>query len=63
VKGYPFEVVLPDNVQAQGAILADQIKSLDWRVRKARLFCKAPVGVLAETLARVQALIEPEGAG
>jgi mRNA interferase MazF len=63
VKGYPFEVVLPAGLKAQGAILADQIKSLDWRVRKARLLCRVPTQVMDETLARVLALIEPERAG
>jgi mRNA interferase MazF len=63
VKGYPFEVVLPAGLKAKGAVLADQIKSLDWRVRKAKLLCKAPPEVLDETLGRVLALIEPEGAG
>jgi mRNA interferase MazF len=63
VKGYPFEVVLPPGLKAQGAILSDQIKSLDWRVRKAKLLCKVPSAVLDETLARVLALIDPERAG
>jgi mRNA interferase MazF len=63
VKGYPFEVVLPPGLKAKGAILADQIKSLDWRVRKAKLLCRVPPEVMEETLARVLALIEPEGAG
>ena len=63
VKGYPFEVVLPAGLKATGVVLADQIKSLDWRVRKAKLLCKVPREVLDETLARVLALLEPEGAG
>lgn len=63
VKGYPFEVVLPAGLKAKGAVLADQIKSLDWRVRKAKLLCKVPSEVLDETLGRVLALIEPVGAG
>ena len=62
VKGYPFEVVLPLGLKATGAILADQIKSLDWRVRRARLLCRVPPEVVAETLARVLALVEPERA-
>jgi mRNA interferase MazF len=61
VKGYPFEVRLPPDIQAKGAILSDQVKSLDWRARKAKLLCKAPPEVVEETLARVLALIEPEG--
>lgn len=54
-KGYPFEVMLPSGLKATGAILADQIRSLDWRVRKARLLCGVPPEVLDETLARVLA--------
>lgn len=61
VKGYPFEVVLPPGIQAKGAILSDQVKSLDWRARKAKLLCKAPPEVVEETLARVLTLIEPDG--
>jgi mRNA interferase MazF len=63
VKGYPFEVLLPPGLKAQGAILSDQIKSLDWRVRKAKLLCKVPREVLDQTLACVLALIDPERAG
>ena len=33
VKGYPFEVLLPHGLPVSGAILADQIKSLDWQAR------------------------------
>lgn len=33
VKGYPFEVLLPTPGAVQGVILADQVKSFDWRVR------------------------------
>ena len=31
VKGYPFEVPLPNGVPVQGVVLADQLRSLDWR--------------------------------
>ncbi len=31
IKGYPFEVVLPTGLAVTGAILSDQVKSLDWR--------------------------------
>lgn len=33
-KGYPFEVPLPDELKITGAVLADQVKSLDWRARQ-----------------------------
>src|SRR5438067_4938950 len=35
VKGYPFEVAIPPGLSIAGVILADQVKSLDWRARRA----------------------------
>ena len=35
VKGYPFEVEIPKGLGVSGVILSDQVKSLDWRARKA----------------------------
>jgi mRNA interferase MazF len=60
VKGYPFEVVLPPGLEVQGAILSDQVKSFDWRVRRARRICTIPLSVLEETVGRVLALVDPE---
>lgn len=58
IKGYPFEVVLPAGSEVQGAVLSDQIKSLDWRVRKAKRYCVAPTEVVDEVLAKIAALLE-----
>ena len=52
VKNYPFEVVWSD-----GVILADQVKSLDWRFRKATRKERVSADVLAEVRAKVRALI------
>lgn len=60
VKGYPFEVLLPQGLKAKGAVLCDQIKSLDWRERKAERFCPAPADVLDEATAKILALVDPE---
>ena len=62
VKGYPFEVLLPDGLGVEGAVLSDQLKSLDWRVRRARRIGSVPADVLQETLAKILALIDPDGA-
>ena len=62
VKGYPFEVALPPGLKAQGAILSDQVKSLDWRVRKAKRVCTVPGEVLEETIAKIIALVDPKEA-
>ncbi len=57
VKGYPFEVAVTDHPSVQGVILADQVKSLDWRVRKARRISSAPSTVLTEVQEKLKALI------
>ena len=59
-KGYPFEVVLPDGLQLTGVVLADQVKSLDWRVRKAAFVGRLPARTLREVTQKLWTLI---GAG
>jgi mRNA interferase MazF len=61
VKGYPFEVLLPDGLGVEGAILADQIKSLDWRARMARRLGRLPPDLLEETVGKILALVDPDG--
>ena len=56
VKGYPFEVKLPDGLPVSGAVLSDQVKSLDWRSRKAELVCPLPPLVLEEVLGKLRTL-------
>lgn len=56
-KGYPFEVPLPAGLAVSGVVLADQIKSLDWRARRAAFVCKAPPEVVADVLSRIHALL------
>jgi mRNA interferase MazF len=62
VKGYPFEVVLPPGLGVGGAILSDQVKSLDWRQRKARRIGNLPAEVLQEIVGKILALVEPDRA-
>jgi mRNA interferase MazF len=57
-KGYPFEVPLPPDARVQGVALADQVKSLDWRARKARFISRAPEDVVTDALAKARALLE-----
>ncbi|HSE95123.1 MAG TPA: endoribonuclease MazF [Methylomirabilota bacterium] len=61
-KGYPFEVLLPTGLGVQGVILSDQLKSLDWRVRKARRIGTVPADVVQEAVGKILALVDPEGA-
>lgn len=58
VKGYPFEVLLPETIAVSGVVLSDQIKSLDWRARQARFECRAPRQVVSEVLSKVNVLLE-----
>jgi mRNA interferase MazF len=60
IKGYPFEVLLPEGLEARGAVLSDQIKSLDWRVRQAKRIAKAPSVVVDEVLSKVLTLVSDE---
>lgn len=61
VKGYPFEVALPDGLAVNGVVLADQIKSLDWKVRKAEFAALTSDDVVEDVLALVLPLIGAEG--
>lgn len=57
VKGYPFEVAIEDIPSLQGVILSDQIKSLDFRIRKASFIAKASPEIIAQVQKNIQALI------
>jgi len=60
-KGYPFEVPLPAELPVTGVVGADQVKSLDWRARKATLICSVPEETVAEVVSRLQTLLGEEG--
>jgi mRNA interferase MazF len=55
IKNYPFEVIVAG--PRPSAVLADQIKSLDWRKRRARRKGAISTAELAEVRAKVRALI------
>lgn len=56
-KGYPFEVMVPQTAGITGVILADQLKSLDWRVRQAELIGTLPEHTLSEVFAKLKTLL------
>jgi mRNA interferase MazF len=58
-KGYPFEVSLPSDLPVHGVVLSDQVKSFDWRVRRARYACALNPLTLDEVIGKVLALIDP----
>jgi mRNA interferase MazF len=57
VKGYPFEILIPEGLTVSGAILADQVKSLDWQSRKAELICTLPTEIVNEIIQKVCVLL------
>ena len=57
IKGYPFEVVIPPGLSVTGAILSDQVKSLDWRTRNAELIGSLPPKIISEVLQKISLLL------
>ncbi len=53
----PWQVVLPKGKKIAGAIVVDQIKSMDWRARKATKIEVAPEFVIEEVLAKIATLV------
>lgn len=56
-KGYPFEVVMNTDPQQTSVVLADQVKSLDWKARKAVKKGAASLNIVMETLSKLQTLL------
>ncbi|MGQ0640954.1 MAG: type II toxin-antitoxin system PemK/MazF family toxin [Gemmatimonadaceae bacterium] len=56
VKGYPFEVAIPAGLTVTGVVLADQLKSVDWRARGARFICELPTAVVEDVISKVSTL-------
>ena len=61
VKGYPFEVEIPAGAGVSGVILSDQLRSLDWRERRAEYVGKVDVGTLDNVRAKLDAVLYEEG--
>ena len=57
VKGYPFEVTVPSGVGATGVILADHLKSVDWKARCAEPLGRCTDEVMDEVRARLAPLL------
>jgi mRNA interferase MazF len=54
---YPFKVLLPDGLPISGAVLADQVKSIDRSARKLTIAGPAPRSVVVEVQAKVAVLL------
>lgn len=58
VKGYPFEVKIPEGLSVTGVILADQVRNLDWQARKAKHVARLPGGAMSEVVGKLKVLID-----
>ena len=58
IKGYPFEVTLPYASRISGVILADQVKSLDWRARHAEFSHRTTPQVIGQVVGKIRAMLE-----
>lgn len=57
IKGYPFEVSVPASLPITGAVLADQVKNLDWHTRDAKFICTLPDETISEVTQKLETLI------
>ena len=57
IKGYPFEVIIPLGLKVTGAILSDQVKSLDWKIRNTEFYEKVPEIVILEIFKKLATLL------
>lgn len=56
IKGHPFEVVIEID-GASSAVLSDQVKSLDWKIRNAKKKAVVPASVMTHVRANIKALL------
>lgn len=57
VRGWGYEVPLPDGLVFNGVILTDQIKNLDWRARRIDVVGTAPNEVINECLDKIHTFL------
>ena len=50
-------MILPENLGVSGVVLADQIKSLDWKARQANFIAQAPPAIIDQVATRVKMLL------
>lgn len=56
IKGYPFEVVI-NSEAINGAVLCDQVRSMDWKVRKATKILSLDRSVTKNILSKIKLLL------
>ena len=57
IKGYPWEVTIPEGLPVSGVVLSDQVRSMDWRVRHVEKIGILPPAAVAEILGKLGTLL------
>ncbi len=57
IKGYPFEVLV-SHPKISGAVLCDQVRSLDWKARKAKFITSLPLELMQDVTAKLKVLLD-----
>ena len=56
-RGYPFHVPIPEGGDVEGFVMVEQVKSVDFRSRRAKRLGEAPAQVLDEALSLLDACL------
>lgn len=56
-KGHAFEIALPPGLRVKGSVMVHQLKSLDWRARRATAAGKAPAAVTDQAAEIVKEIV------
>lgn len=54
----PFAIAIPEGLEVNGFILPDQIRTMDWRARKAEFICSVPTETVDAVLERIGVLLK-----
>jgi mRNA interferase MazF len=54
---WPWKVLLPDDLAVSGAVLVDQVRSIDRGARRLRIVGRAPQGIVLDVQAKLTALL------
>ena len=57
VKGFSFEILLPEEMQTRGVVLIHHLRSVDWKTRGVKFIELAPISVIDEICAKLEPLI------
>ena len=56
-KGYPFKVAVPRHIKTSGVVLSDQVKCLDWKMKRAKFIENLSFNILKDILAKLNMLV------